>query len=161
MPRISLNQLSFPNRSTLNRIGKCAGEAFICHSTFQLKVNPRRLPRPCTPRPMHCRDGPTKPFITRRFTIALCHRRDCWKSWEWMCGLWLLVIKRRGVAIVSFMLSVWPVCPAGQNDSMAFMWDFSLCWNLSGDWCRKNPRSKLHKRSCVLWAHTLITQKLN
>lgn len=92
---------------------------------FDSKKNPQLHPGPCTPRPMCRRDGPTEPFITRCFTIALCHRRDCWKSLEWMCGLWLLVIKRQGVAInigVSFMLSsVWPVCPVGQNDKMTFL----------------------------------------
>lgn len=140
-PRISLNQLSFPNHCTLNTIDKRSGEAFIHDSTFRLKVNSQLHLRPCTSRPARRRDGPTEPFITCCFTIALCHRWDCWKSLEWMCGLWLLVIKRRGVAInigVSFMLSsVRPACPAGQNDKMTFMRDFSLRWNLSGDGCRE------------------------
>lgn len=144
MLRISINQLSFPKRCTLNRIGKCPGEAFI-QSTFWLKVNLQLHPGPCPPRPPHRRDGPTEPFITRCFTIALWHWRDCWKSREWMCGLWLLVIKRRGVAIntgMSFMLSsVWPVCPAGHNDKMTFVWDFLLYWNLSGDGCSKTDQS--------------------
>lgn len=152
--RISLNQLSFPNRCTLNRIGKRSGEAFIHQSTFRFKVNLQLHPGLCTPRR---RDGPTEPFITRCFTIALCHQRDCLKSREWMCRLWLLVIKRRGVAIntgVSFMLSsVWSVCPAGHNDKMAFMWDFSLCWNLPGDGCSKTDQS------CTDWA--VFFEKLN
>lgn len=114
--RISLIQLSFPNRCTLNRIGERAQvRCLFAIQPFDPK-KPQARPGPCSPR----RDGPTEPFITRHFTIALCHQRDCWKSGDWMCRLGLLVIKRRGVTInsrVSFALSsVWPVCPAGHND---------------------------------------------
>lgn len=158
MQGISLNQLSFPNRCTLNRIGERAQvRCAFAIQPLDSEETPKASQVHARPRPTCCRDGPTRPFITRHFTIALCHQRDCWKSREWMCGLWLLVIKKRGVTINSRMSSMFssvrPVCPAGQNDKRTFMWDFRLCWSLSGE-------TKIQRLSCILLGGiTTITQK--
>lgn len=158
MPGISLNQLSFPNRCTLNRIGERAQvRCAFAIQPFDSEEAPKASQVRACPRPTGCRDGPTEPFITRHFTIALCHQRDCCKSPEWMCGLWLLVIKRRGVTINSRMSSMFssvrPVCPAGLTDKRTFMWDFWLCWSLGSE-------TKIQRLSCILLGGiTTITQK--
>lgn len=135
--RIRLNQLSLPNHYMLNRIGECAQVRCLLTfiSTSKNKKNLQPLWMCASFKPMHWRDGrlgssKVLPFITCHFVIVLCHQPDCWKTLEWMCRLWLLVIKRQRVTTSTekpllVLLSVASCC-RGKNDNIEDgTWRFS------------------------------------